>query len=734
MPSYFDPSRLPPTEEHIDYSDIIERHQVESELHYNTIVVVDGLPVVKGEKVEKLLKVVKKEFSKQGRIKSNGIDMPVDEKGANKGFAFIEYESADMANNAVRELNGFRLDKNHTFFVTLFEEIETYATLPDEFAPPLAGIYEEGEHLRSWLTDPFCRHQLAVSVGNKVSIERGFKDEAFERMFVREDWTDNYVRWSPLGTYLISIHAQGIALWGGQSWNRIMRFVHPGADLVDFSSSERYVVTWSRIPINMSETQRTVGFSPFGPQDEGNQIVVWDVRTGAKVRSFPHHAASAEPSEKASADSKEAFEAAASVHKMKWPVFKWSPSDRYFGRVVPGRALAIYDTVNEGLLDGKSLKIEGIVDFAWQPAPEKADASAEEMLAYWTPEVGNQPARVTLMSVPSKKIVRTKNLFQVAECTLHWHPAGDQLCVKVARANKSKKPIGTNLEIFHARQRDIPVEVIELKESVKYVSWEPSAGSNRLAVFHTTETAPVQLNAMGLAVTPTRGNVSIFAIPKDKKGSKAAVFTLVATLDKRTCNELLWSPRGRFLVLATVRTQSVWDIEFLDCDWDGQAGANTFGADNTIYAMAKREHYQMTDVEWDPTGRYLVSCASSLRQNLETSYALWDFAGTQLRKEIVPRIKQILFRPSPPSVLTEEQKRQARKTLKQYSRELEKEDKERAEKLTDEERLGLLRQLNEWDKWHNKALEGKDVQKKSVKLVTIEEWIEEVVEESITHV
>jgi translation initiation factor 3 subunit B len=88
-----------------------------------------------------------------------------------------------------------------------------------------------------------------------------------------------------------------------------------------------------------------------------------------------------------------------------------------------------------GLYGKKSMKIEGVVDFEWCPLGDKdiedaeRDAKAlidgvstrparkarENMLAYWTPEVANQPARVTLISFPTRTILRQKNLFSVTE-------------------------------------------------------------------------------------------------------------------------------------------------------------------------------------------------------------------------------------------------------------------------------------------------------------------------------
>ncbi len=50
------------------------------------------------------------------------------------------------------------------------------------------------------------------------------------------------------------------------------------------------------------------------------------------------------------------------------------------------------------------------MDFEWSPK--------DHILSYWTPEEGNNPARVTLMSIPSKEIIRTKNLFSVLD--VYW--------------------------------------------------------------------------------------------------------------------------------------------------------------------------------------------------------------------------------------------------------------------------------------------------------------------------
>src|SRR5438045_155450 len=74
----FDISRLPQTEDDIDFSDIEAKYQVPFEEGFDTIIVVDNVPIVDESKVEKLFTVMKKIFKNSGEIKENGINMPME--------------------------------------------------------------------------------------------------------------------------------------------------------------------------------------------------------------------------------------------------------------------------------------------------------------------------------------------------------------------------------------------------------------------------------------------------------------------------------------------------------------------------------------------------------------------------------------------------------------------------------------------------------------------------------
>lgn len=46
-------------------------------------------------------------------------------------------------------------------------------------------------------------------------------------------------KWSPNGTFFVSVHRMGIALWAGANFERFARFSHENVVMLDFSPCER---------------------------------------------------------------------------------------------------------------------------------------------------------------------------------------------------------------------------------------------------------------------------------------------------------------------------------------------------------------------------------------------------------------------------------------------------------------------------------------------------------------
>lgn len=105
----------------------------------------------------------------------------------------------------------------------------------------------------------------------------------------------------------------------------------------------------------------------------------------------------------------------------------------------------------------------------------------DNVVAYWVAEDKDVPASVTLLELPNRNEIRKKNLFNVADCKIHWQKSGDYLCVKVDRYSKVRKEknemkysgMYCNFEIFHMREKQVPVDSVEIKEPIQAFAWEP---------------------------------------------------------------------------------------------------------------------------------------------------------------------------------------------------------------------------------------------------------------------
>ncbi|XP_075421716.1 eukaryotic translation initiation factor 3 subunit B [Ascaphus truei] len=553
----------------------------------DSVIVVDNVPQVGPDRLEKLKNVIHKIFSSFGKITN---DYYPEKDGVTSGYIFIEYGSPAHAQDAVKNSDGHKLDKQHTFRVNLFTDFDKYMVISDEWEIPEKQPFKDFGNLRSWLEDPDCRDQFSVifESGDRTTI---FWNDVKESVPAEERprWTETYVRWSPKGNFLGTFHQRGIALWGGEKFKQIQRYSHQGVQLIDFSPCERYLVTFSPL---------------MDTQDDPQAIIIWDTLSGLKRRGF--HCES-------------------SAH---WPIFKWSYDGKFFARMTPD-TLSIFETPSMGLLEKKSLKISGIKEFSWSPGGN--------IIAFWVPEDKDIPARVTLMQLPSREEIRVRNLFNVVDCKLHWQKNGDYLCVKVDRTPKGTQGMVTNFEIFRMREKQVPVDVVEMKDGIIAFAWEPNG--SKFAVLH--------------GEVP-RISVSFYHVKNNGK------IDLIKTYDKQQANTIFWSPQGQFLVLAGLRSMN-GALAFVDT------------SDCTIMNIA--EHYTASDVEWDPTGRYVVTSVSWWSHKVDNAYWLWTFQGRLLQKNNKDRFCQLLWRPRPQTLLGQEEIKTIKKDLKKYSKIFEQKDR-----------------------------------------------------------
>ncbi|KAF0689111.1 Aste57867_19383 [Aphanomyces stellatus] len=576
---------------------------------YTTCIVVEQAPKVNKAKYDKLLAVFTKLVSQIGTVVA--LDMPYAPGGTDPmtaGFLFVEFETEADAKKAVTTLHNFALDKKHTLQAYLYQDMQKHATLSDNYTPPARPDFVARPNLNTWLADASSRDMFVLRHGTETELywsDQGRPELQYDGEREKtngKQWCSQYVAWSPLGTYLATFHPQGLALWGGNTWDKVARFAHKHVTVALFSPQENYLITSNGV-------------------EGDNGILVWEVATGKLLRGFPLGV----KGDNAPLDTP----------------FKWSADDRYVAR--RGKdAISIYELPSMKLLDKKSLKADGVEDFFWCP-------TGQSTLAYWAPEATNSPARVSLVEIPSRREIRQKNLFNVSDCHLQWHPSGQFLSVKVTRHSKSKKTLFTNFEIFRTAEALVPVEMLEMKEAIRAFAWEPKG--TRFAVVH--------------GENASRTNVSFYDCNGGPRNNEV---TLLYTLTDKSVNGLFWSPYGNNIVLAGMGDMN-GVMEFWDVD--------------EKQSISIQEHFKFSHLEWDPSGRVVTSSVCqpinnfNAKYTMDNGYNLWTFQGKLLEEKKKDHFYQFLWRPRPKSLLSDAEYKEVLKNLKKYEKKFIEMDKQR---------------------------------------------------------
>jgi len=402
----------------------------------DNVAVIQNTPKIPRAKLDKLKGVLTKLVTRVGLAKT--IEMPFSKDDVSLGFCFLEMETKSQAMKVIEILDEYKLDKSHVFKAISMPDFEKTMRVPDEYVPESVKEFEEKECLIEWLKDKEARDQYVITHGQPAN---GMTTEVYwnnirdkpKSLVSRKKWTENFALWSARGTYLATMHAQGMALWGGEKFGKLGKFAHPGAILIDFSPCERYLVSWSNQTRQMPEN-----------------LIVWDVKLGTKVRGF-----------------------AINQETVPWPLLKWSSDDEYCAREMEDGSISVFQLPSMQPAC-KRIKVEGAQGLCFSPT--------KHWISYWIPEHENNPARVLIQDIPSKAEVKAKVLFNAAKCSFFWQSQGDFLAVQVDRLSKTQKTTYTNFELFRCAEKEIPVEVLEFKDAIHGFAWEPKG--HKFCVLH----------------------------------------------------------------------------------------------------------------------------------------------------------------------------------------------------------------------------------------------------------
>jgi len=601
-----------------------------------------GIPKPPAAKLPKLEKFLVKVLSNVGPLAAtedfSGVYLPsVNEVGV--GYALVNFVSPTFASLACEQMVDFELTKKDKVTAVPFSKAK--ALLENklaEFAAPSQPPFVEKPNLTSWLEDEHQRDQFLIREGDNTAVE--WFDATSNEPIVDYDgaretaagvkWCESYAHWSTHGSHLASlVQSKGVILWSGPNYEKTGRFKAPGVRHVVFSPQENFLLTSSEDLHNPHTTQ------------------IFHVATGELKRTFPLYPKDMDPELEPP------------------PPILWSHDDAYFAQKGVD-TLSVYDASTFKILDQRSLITEGIADFAWCPH--------RNIIAYWAPESKNTPAHVDIVELPSRKVLRQKNLFHVSRCSMVFSPSGDYLAVKVTRHTKTKKTFYNNIELFRLNADTVPVEMLEVKDAVLALQWEP-VGS-RFAMIHAENphATKVTVSLYDMMKRPDPNA----ATKKKNPNQRVPELNKIESLLGKQCNSIFWSPVGTTMIMASLGDSASGTLEFYNVD---------------TKALVIKEHYRANTVLWDPAGRSVATCVTqsfeggNFKFAMDNGFVLWSFQGKQLYSRSYQTFYQFAWRPRE-SMLTKTQIKKIRRNLATYEERFDEEDKRRERERYLEETKG----------------------------------------------
>jgi len=186
----------------------------------------------------------------------------------------------------------------------------------------------------------------------------------------------------------------------------------------------------------------------------------------------------------------------------------------------------------------------------------------------------------------------------------------------------------TILKYFICAKKNFPLDTLEVKETIQSFAVEPNG--HKLIV---------------ISGENMRTNVTFYKMGQGQKSGKIETLKVMA----QQVSTAIWSPNGQYVVLAAMKTAS------------SPGGQLIFVDTSDMTIMLKQEHLDLSDIEWDPSGRYVTSSVNLWNAKRDHSFKIWTFQGTLIFEKNIEKLVAFHWRPRPPSLLTEENIKEVKK-------------------------------------------------------------------------
>lgn len=592
----------------------------------NHIVIIAGMPCIPSEKAPKLVDFFKMNLKKLELADPE--NFLLESRGTNtSGIMLLEFPDAEAAKIAAEKLNGFAFDKNHTLVACTNDEFDQITRLESEYKAPNIIL---DDALQSWLYDERLREQFLIKTGDNYYLNWfDHVDKKAQSIFSSKTFETTYGKilrtsWSRNGSYLITVHEKGFALWGANNFSFISFFNHNGVKNIEFSPNEEYVLSHNG---TVAESKNTENF------------IVWRVATNQKLRSFK------------------------SENAQTFTSYKWSFDGSYIASC-GSNLLNVYELpsmlkiTDPATSKRASLAIPNIQQIEWAPTKNLLLIAAYPNQSSTTTNKSENWGKVFVLEFSreegsanvNRRDLKWKTItWEYNNVKIYWEPTSLRV-VLVFNKLKGKKG-STVLQIGEIGSQTISIEEHEFND-VKCVNIDDEAKKIAIVI-----PDPAQTNVQSGTI---RYNVDIYRIDEQSKGK---VFQKVGSLTDKTLSHVVWAVNGTFFALVNTDKMSA-NIGFLEFAF---IKSNQKG-EHSLEVIKNHKIPYMIYAAWDPSGKSLVTFTE------KGHYIIWNGYGEPIYKDNLPVLNQILWRPKPRVVLPAPNLSKILKDFKKVTEKYEQDD------------------------------------------------------------
>lgn len=552
-------------------------------LNLGGIVVVMGLPIVDREKSAKLQALFYQKLFPSAKVSQDDVeDFQFEwaaDGGLSTGNAIIKFKEEEKAIRVTKELNGVLLPPKFTLtFLTLNEMEEAVSSYKRDDDIQLI----KQSDLMGHLADNKALEKVSFATSHpKKAILELFNYDYYDRSIGKQgvievSFVPNSLCFSESGNLLVAIMGNHFEVYGGRDHQLLRKFHHKLVSQVRFSRRDRMAISFN------------------GPSDlryGSENLIVWNVMTGDKVRSF---------------------QVSSLFH---FESFQFSYSEKYLSGVVKSTSnnanlVCVYELPGCQLLmdsDTKErtpLPVEGVLALSWAP---KRDAlfvagakDTKSELAIW--EIP-QKARIPWMAIP----------YKVDSVLVKWGEHEKSILVDMVTYNKKKAENVVQLATVDWLRRQCYVNMLVLEES--------------------TEKSEFVVSPNGLfftVMTPQKVGCNFHFYAVEEK-NKSAVAVPLYQLNHQNMKYVTFSPFSNFLVL--YNESKIWFAEIKKAK------------DKSQFKLIREvdQRVEPNSAVWTPCGRFV---SFAVKNGDLFAFSLFDFIGRLIYSQDMRDVKFFAVRPT----------------------------------------------------------------------------------------